>query len=72
MAQVCHAKGLCDAPGDCGRAIVAPVPALDEMTLTELRKRAIAHNAKLPKGHPNRTARAARLTKAEALRALAG
>ena len=47
---------------------VDPVPALAEMTLAQLRKRAIAHNASLPKGHPNRIARAARLTKAEALR----
>ena len=53
-------------------AATAPVPALDEMTLAQLRKRAIAHNASLPAGHPNRIARAARLTKAEALRALAG
>ena len=51
---------------------VDPVPALAQMTLAQLRKRAIAHNASLPAGHPNRIARAARLTKAEALRALAG
>ena len=37
LAQVCHANGLCDAPGDCGRAIVAQLIAdLGEDELAEL------------------------------------
>ena len=37
LAEVCHAKGLCDAPGDAGRAIVADLIAdLGEGDLAEL------------------------------------
>ena len=54
---------------------VNPLPVAQPIakpTLAELRKRCIDHNKALPKGDPRRIARAARLTKVEALEALAG
>jgi hypothetical protein len=45
-------------------------PALIGATLASLRKQCIAYNATLPQGDTRRIARAARLTKAEAIAAL--
>jgi hypothetical protein len=50
---------------------VNPLPVA-QPTLAELRRRCIAHNKALPAGDPRCIVRAARLTKSEALAALAG
>ena len=66
MAQV---KDWVDSEVAAALPVAQPVA---KPTLAQLRKRCIDHNKALPKGDPRRIARAARLTKAEALEALAG
>lgn len=76
----CHlAPGIPDTAPSAEPATPVPTPvptgahpALEGLTLAQLRRRAIAHNRALPAGDHRRIPGAARLTKAQAMAALAG